>query len=51
MEGIRPLSQEVTPIQGGGSNNGQGKWKSNIAMLEKRERNKKRQFFSLQYCG
>ena len=27
---------------GGGSNNGQGKWKSNIVMLENKGRNKKR---------
>ena len=31
------------PNSGGGSNNGHGKWKSKISMLEKKVRNQKRQ--------
>ena len=43
MEGRIPPSQEDTPIQGGGRNNGHWKWKSKIEMLEKKVRNQKRQ--------
>ena len=39
-----PPNQEENPIQEGGSNNGHRKWKSKIAMLEKKVRNQKRQF-------
>ena len=44
MKERSPPNQEDNPIQGGGSNNGHGKWKSKIAMLEKKARNQKRQF-------
>ena len=44
MKERSPPNQEENPIQEGVSNNGHRKWKSKIAMLEKKVRNQKRQF-------